>query len=81
LLGLQPRLRRQPAGEEQEELVCCAQVASEQVGEDTARSVERGGVGVVGCVPGVLEVGEGFGGVFCAEDKVALCIVGLEICI
>ena len=36
---------------------------------------------VVGCVPGEFEVGEGFGGVFSAEDEVALCVVGLEICV
>ena len=34
---------------------------------------------VVGGVPGIFEVGEGFGGVFCAKDEVAFCVVGLEV--
>jgi hypothetical protein len=38
-------------------------------------------VRIIGCVPGVFQVGEGFWGVFCAKDEVALCVVRFEICI
>lgn len=81
LLCLQARLIVQARCEKEPELVRCAQVASEEVGEGAARGVERRRVGVVSRVPCVFEVGEGFGGVFCAEDEVAFCVVGLEVCI
>ena len=35
----------------------------------------------VGCVPRVVEGGEGRGAVLGAEEEVAFCFVGLEICL
>jgi hypothetical protein len=64
---------------EEEEFVRSAEIAGEEVGEYAAGAVEGRRVGVVGLVPGVLERGEGLGRVFCAEDEMALCIVGFEI--
>lgn len=66
--------------EEEEEFVCSAQIACQEVGEHAARAVERGGMRLVGFVPGVLERGEGCGAVLGSEDEVALCVVGFEFC-
>jgi hypothetical protein len=59
--GLCGRVRRflQRGCEEQVVLVCRTEVASEEVGEDAAGEVEGCGVRCIGCVPGVVEGGEG----------------------
>jgi hypothetical protein len=61
-------------------LVCGAEVSREEVGQGAAGEVERRRVWCVGCVPGVVEGGEGGGGVLGAEEEVAFCFVGLEVC-
>ena len=61
--------------------VCRAQVSCEEVGEGAAGEVEGCGVGRVGGVPGVVEGGEGRGGVLGAEEEVAFCFVGFEVCV
>lgn len=52
-----------------------AHVAEEEVGEDSARGVGSGCVGVVGGVPVVLQVCKEGRRVFRAEEEVAFCIV------
>ena len=74
-------LRGEPRGEEEEEFIGGPQVAGEEVGEGAPGGVERRGVRVVGGVEGVFEGGEGFGGGLRAEDEVAFCVVGLEVCV
>ena len=57
-----------------------AEIADEEVWEDSPGGVERGGGRLVLRIPFVFTPGEGFRGVFVAQGEVAFCVVGFRLC-